>query len=82
MVFRKKRSSMRSAVMNLKDGSRRSNFPNLNGRKDAVRPASEQGSGGGERREVPRASLGHFNAGRLLPALEDSLPPFHQLETQ
>lgn len=68
MVFRKKRSSMRSAVMNLKDGRRRSNFPNLNRRKDAVRPASEQASGGGA--EVPRASQGHFNAGKA-PALED-----------
>lgn len=66
MVFRKKRSSMRSAVMNLKDGSRRSNFPNLNRRKDAVRPASEQGSGGGERREVPRASQGLSNAGKAV----------------
>lgn len=66
MVFRKKRSSMRSAVMNLKDGRRRSNFPNLNKRKDAVRPASEQASGGGEWAEVPRPARSISVQGRPL----------------
>lgn len=36
IVLRKKRSSTRSEVINLKDGRSRSNFPNLNRREDAM----------------------------------------------
>lgn len=73
MVLRKKRSSTRSEVINLKDGRSRSNFPNLNGREDTISftIASEQrvvpsqerrgaGGGGEDRREVPRGCKEEF----------------------